>query len=169
MTHSSRIMLAKELLHCARMVIATKSSGLPALGKYHNNQASMDAYVSRQYQKEFDSSCKDEIKRRGIPIKDYYEALRQLQSLFETAIPGSIEPGRTESHNVQYFSTSSTINETLYRIKIMVLVPTEKQIERSKKNPDPNNGEGHCQIKWIYMTSNRTKKRTRPPSRRFHK
>ncbi len=112
MIRASRIILAKELLYCARMLIATKSSGLPAIGKYHNNPASMDAYVSRKYQKEFDSSCKDEIMRRGIPVKDYYDALRQLQSLFETATPGNIEPGRSESHNIQNFTTSSTINGT---------------------------------------------------------
>lgn len=169
MTSSSRIILAKELLRCARMLISAKSSGLPALGKDHNNSASIDAYVSEKYQKEFDSKCKDEIIRRGIAVKDYYNVLAQLKSIFLIATPGPIEHGRSLSYNVQDFTTNKTINGNPYKIIIKVLVPTEAQIERSKKNPDPNNGEGLCKIKWICMIKNRTNKKTRSPSRRFHK
>jgi len=157
--------IAHELVKIAMMVISHKSSGLPEMGKYHNNPASIDAEIPEKYQKEFDSNNKDVIIKKGIPEKDYYDALKNLKSLFLTARPGPIEQGRSSSYNVQHFSTTSNINGTQYSIKIKVLIPTKEQMERSKKNPNPNNGEGKPKIKWIFMT----KQGTRPPSRRFRK
>ena len=144
--------IAQELIEATMMIIAAKPSGLPTIGKYHNNPSSLDAYVVRKYQKEFDSKCKAEIIKNKIPIKDYYDALRNLKSLFSNAIPSSIEKGRTSSYNVQHFSTDSVINGKQYHIKIKVLIPTEEQKERSRKNPDPKNGEDKAKIKWLYMT-----------------
>ena len=79
--------IAQELIEATMMIIAAKPSGLPTIGKYHNNPSSLDAYVVRKYQKEFDSKCKAEIIKNKIPIKDYYDALRNLKSLFSNEIP----------------------------------------------------------------------------------
>lgn len=144
--------IAQELLKIATMILSGKSSNLPRKGKYHNNPTNLDAYVMRKYQKEFDSKCKNEIIKRGIPVKDYYDVLRNLKPLFRDATPSSIKRGRTSSYDVQHFSTDSVINGNPYHIKVKVLIPTEEQIERSRKNPNPDNGEDKPKIKWLYMT-----------------
>ena len=62
-----------------------------------------------------------------------------------------VEQQAEHTYDNKFFGTDITIGTRSYHIKIHVLMPTPIQIERSKKNPNPDNNEATPKIKWIFM------------------
>ena len=163
MNEASKIKLAKQLVKLAKLLVENNDknktaqagnqgkSFLMGKGPYHNNPSNIDAIVPNRYQGQFEVKNKNKIISLGIPLNDYLYVLSNFESIFLNATQQIGSAGRTTSYDNKFFGTDINIENRQYHIKIHVLMPTAIQIERSKKNPDPNNNEAVPKIKWIFM------------------
>ena len=120
-------------------------------GPYHNNPDNFDAIVPNNYQGQFQNHNKNAIIRRGIPLQDYIYVIKNFADIFLNSYSEGERTGRTQSYDLKYYGTDYIVNSRNYHVKIHVLMPTPIQIERSKKNPNPQNNQGVPKIKWIQM------------------